>query len=76
MTNVNSHLKNLLAKHGKEFRKKELDQMKLTIEEIRRASNSKLRNLLKEDLPVEIDDMISKELFEVREAGRGEDIWN
>ena len=50
--------------------------MKLTIEEIRRASNKKLRNLLKEDLPVEIDDMISKELFEVREAGRGEDIWN
>ena len=49
--------------------------MKLTIEEIRRASNSKLRNLLKEDLPVEIDDMISKELFEVREAGRGEAIW-
>ena len=49
--------------------------MKLTIEEIRRASNSKLRNLLKEDLPVEIDDMISKELFEVREAGRGENIW-
>ena len=50
--------------------------MKLTIEEIRRASNKKLRSLLKEDLPVEIDDMISKELYEVREAGRGEDIWN
>ena len=48
--------------------------MKLTIEEIRKASNKKLRNLLKEDLPVEIDDMISKELYEVREAGRGEDI--
>ena len=50
--------------------------MELTKEEIRRASNSKLRNLLKEDLPVEIDDMISKELFEVREAGKGEDVWN
>ena len=50
--------------------------MKLTNEEIRRASSSKLRSLLKEDLPVEIHDMISKELFEVREAGRGEDIWN
>ena len=50
--------------------------MKLTIEEIRRASNKKLRSLLKEDLPVEIDDMISYELFEVREAGKGEDIWN
>ena len=24
MTNVNSYLKNLLAKHGKEFRKKEV----------------------------------------------------
>jgi len=41
--------------------------MKLTIKEIRRASDSKLRSLLKEDLPVEIHDMISKELFEVRE---------
>ena len=50
--------------------------MKLTIEEIRRASSSKLRNLLKEDLDVEVHDMISKELFEIREAGRGEDIWN
>ena len=28
MTNVNSYLKNLLAKHGKEFRKKELNQKK------------------------------------------------
>jgi len=28
MTNVNSNLKNLLAKHGKEFRKKELNQKK------------------------------------------------
>ena len=50
--------------------------MKLTHDEVRRASNSKLRNLLKEDLDVEVHDMISKELFEVREAGRGEDIWN
>ena len=50
--------------------------MKLTNEEIRRASSSKLRKLLKEDLDVELHDMISKELFEVREAGRGEDIWN
>jgi len=41
--------------------------MKLTNEEIRRASNSELHSLLKEDLPVEIHDMISKELFEVRE---------
>jgi len=49
--------------------------MKLTNEEIRRASNSKLRNLLKEDIDVELDDMIRYELFEVREAGRGENIW-
>ena len=50
--------------------------MKLTYEEICKASNKKLLKLLKEDLPVEIDEMISKELFEIREAGRGEDIWN
>ena len=50
--------------------------MELTYKEICRASNSKLRKLLKEDLDVELHDMISKELFEVREAGRGEDIWN
>ena len=45
--------------------------MALTHDEVRRASNSKLRNLLKEDLDVDLHDMISKELFEVREAGRG-----
>ena len=50
--------------------------MKLTNDEVRRASNSKLRNLLKEDLDVDLHDMISYELFEVREAGKGEDIWN
>ena len=49
--------------------------MKLTHDEVRRASNSKLRNLLKEDLDVDLHDMISKELFEVIEAGIGEDIW-
>ena len=48
--------------------------MKLTQEEIRKASSSKLRNLLKEDIDVELHDMISYELFEVREAGRGEKI--
>ena len=50
--------------------------MELTHDEVRKASNSKLRNLLKEDLDVDLHDMISKELFEVREAGKGEDIWN
>ena len=48
--------------------------MKLTIEEIRRASSSKLRSFLKEDIDVDLHDMISYELFEVREAGQGENI--
>ena len=48
--------------------------MKLTNEEIRRASNSKLRSLLKEHLNAELHDMISKELFEIREAGKGENV--
>ena len=39
-------------------------------------STTCLRNLLKKDLSVELHDMVSKELYEVREAGRGEDIWN
>ena len=50
--------------------------MKLTNEQIRRASSSKLRSLLKEDIDLDLHDMISYELFEVREAGKGEDIWN
>ena len=48
--------------------------MNLTNEEIRRASSSKLRSLLKEDIDVDLHDMISYELFEVREAGKGEDL--
>ena len=43
--------------------------------QIRRASNAKLLSLLKEDIDVDLHDMISYELFEVREAGRGEDIF-
>jgi hypothetical protein len=50
--------------------------MELTNEEIRRASRSTLRSLLKEDIDVNLHDMISYELFEVREAGKGEDVWN
>ena len=50
--------------------------MKITNEEIRSASNSKLRSLLKEDLDVELHEMISKELFEIREAGKGEKLCN
>ena len=48
--------------------------MKLTNEQIRRASSSKLRSLLKEDIDLYLHDMISYELFEVREAGQGENI--
>ena len=48
----------------------------LTFEEIRKAPTRYLFKCLKEDLDVEIHDMISKELFEIREAGRGKDIWN
>ena len=46
----------------------------LTPEQIRNAS-SRLRSYLREDIDVDLHDMISYELFEVREAGRGEDIW-
>ncbi len=48
--------------------------MKLTYEDIRKASTSELRNWLKEDLDVEIHDMICEELFEIREAGQGENL--
>ena len=44
----------------------------LTPDEIRQASTSKLRSYLQEDIDVNLHDMISYELFEVREAGRGE----
>ena len=50
-------------------------EINLTPEQIRNASSSKLRSYLKEDIDVDLHDMISYELFEVREAGRGEDIW-
>tara|TARA_Y100001970_G_scaffold72046_1_gene91462 strand:- start:240 stop:362 length:123 start_codon:yes stop_codon:yes gene_type:complete len=35
----------------------------MTHEEIRIASTKKLRNMLKEDIPVELDDMINYELY-------------
>ena len=50
-------------------------EINLTPEQIRNASSSKLRSYLKEDIDVDLHDMISYELFEVREAGKGEDIW-
>ena len=52
-----------------------MDMINLTPEQIRNASSSKLRSYLKEDIDVDLHDMISYELFEVREAGMGEDIW-
>ena len=52
-----------------------MDMIILTPEQIRNASSSKLRSYLKEDIDVDLHDMISYELFEVREAGKGEDIW-
>ena len=42
-------------------------EINLTPEQIRNASSSKLRSLLKEDIDVDLHDMISYELFEVRE---------
>ena len=35
----------------------------LTHDEIRQASTAKLRKILKEDIPVELDDMINYELY-------------
>ena len=52
-----------------------MDMINLTPEQIRNESSSKLRSYLREDIDVDLHDMISYELFEVREAGRGEDIW-
>ena len=43
-----------------------MDMINLTPEKIRNASSSYLRNCLKEDLDVEVIDMITYELFEVR----------
>ena len=45
-----------------------LTMKNLTFEEIRKAPTSYLRKCLREDLDVEIADMISKELFEIREV--------
>ena len=52
-----------------------MDMLNLPPEQIRNATRTKLRSYLKEDIDVDLHDMISYELFEVREAGRGEDIW-
>ena len=41
----------------------------LTYQDIREASSNYLRSLLKEDIPVELNDMVTKELY-VREQKR------
>ena len=41
----------------------------LTYQDIREASTNYLRSLLKEDIPVELDDMVTKELY-IREHRR------
>ena len=42
----------------------------LTYQDIREASSNYLRSLLKEDIDFELHDMVTKELFEVREQRR------
>ena len=42
----------------------------LTLYDIQRASTNYLRSLLKEDIDVELYDMVTKELFEIREQSR------
>ena len=43
---------------------------KLTYQDIRELSSNYLRSLLKEDIDVELHDMVTKELFEIRETKR------
>ena len=42
----------------------------LTYQDIKEASTNYLRSLLKEDIDVELHDMVTKELFEIREKRR------
>ena len=44
-----------------------MEEENLTYQDIREASSNYLRSLLKEDIDVELHDMVTKELFEVRE---------
>ena len=43
-----------------------MDMFNLTPEDVRNASSTFLRSCLKEDIDVDLHDMISYELFEVR----------
>ena len=40
-----------------------MNEFNLTHDEIRQSSTTKLRKILKEDNPVELDDMINYELY-------------
>jgi len=40
-----------------------MSEFNLSHSEIRQASTTKLRKILKEDIPVELDDMINYELY-------------
>ena len=40
-----------------------MNEFNLTHNEIRQSTTTKLRKILKEDIPVEVDDMINKELY-------------
>ncbi len=40
-----------------------MNEFNLTHNEIRQSSTTKLRKILKEDIPVEVDDMINYELY-------------
>ena len=40
-----------------------MNEFNLSHDEIRQSSTTKLRKILKEDIPVEVDDMINKELY-------------
>ena len=39
------------------------NEIKILNDDIRQSSTTKLRNILKEDIPVELDDMINYELY-------------
>ena len=40
-----------------------MNEFNLTHSEIRQSSTTKLKKILKEDIPVELDDMINYELY-------------
>ena len=52
-----------------------MDVFNLKPEDVRYASSKFLLKCLKEDLDPDLHDTISYELFEYREAGKGEDIY-